>query len=256
MVERSPWQQLQIVQALRFVAEDPRWHEKLGLAAVIAMVPVLNFALTGYRVSLIRNVADGRDLPLPEWRDVTGLWWQGLPLALATWIYAAPMLLVLAAGAVFTVAALAVADAGGDPWVALGAVGLVAVVGMLFLGAYGLALSLVRPTLEIQYAREGTFASCFAWGTMLGAIRRNFEGYAVLWLALFAARTLTSTVLSPIISTLSAIPAIGQLLTMVVVALVYTYLGLAAAHLEGQLLGADEAAVSEHPPPEPLPQPA
>lgn len=222
--------------ALRFVFDDPRWFEKLGMGAVIVMVPILNIAVTGYSVTLIRQVADDHGRPLPEWRDLSALWWTGLPLAAAMWIYSAPIWFVLGTGAAFTVVAIAVTEAGGEPLVALGAVGLVAMLGLLFISVYGLAMSVVRPTVTLHYAREGTFGSCFELSEMLASVRRQFNGYASLYVVLFIGRSLLGMVLSPVMSALSAIPMIGQLLTIALAALAYLWLGLAGAHLEGQIL--------------------
>ncbi len=241
--------------ALQAPLDDEDRVEKIGLAAVLSLVPILNIAVVGYRVALIRNVRDGHERPLPEWRDVAGLWWQGLPLVGALWIYAAPAVLALGAGGLFTVAAVFAAKAGGEPLIAVAAVGLVAVVVLVFVSAYSAVMAVVGPTVTLQYAACGTFGSCFAVGEMLASVRERFATYAALWVALFAGRTALSAVLSPVMSALSAVPAVGQLLSMALATVAFLVLMLAVAHLEGQVLRTAGALVRSDVEPAPAPAP-
>ena len=42
-------------KSFTFPFEDKEWISKLGLGAVISLVPILNFAWSGYLVGIIRN---------------------------------------------------------------------------------------------------------------------------------------------------------------------------------------------------------
>ena len=42
------------------------WFGRMLILGLVAIVPILNFAIIGYLVELVRNVANGRDTPLPE----------------------------------------------------------------------------------------------------------------------------------------------------------------------------------------------
>ena len=48
---------MDIGKVFSYQFEDRQWITKLGLGALISLVPILNVAITGYMVGIIRNVA-------------------------------------------------------------------------------------------------------------------------------------------------------------------------------------------------------
>ena len=69
---------MDIGKSFSFAFEDKQWLSKLGLGAVIAMVPILNFAWSGYMVEIIRNVMKNVQEPLPNWDDIGKKFSEGL----------------------------------------------------------------------------------------------------------------------------------------------------------------------------------
>ncbi len=57
---------MKIGEAFSFQFEDIQWPTKLGIGALISLVPILNFAVVGYEVGIVRNVAAGVQEPLPQ----------------------------------------------------------------------------------------------------------------------------------------------------------------------------------------------
>src|SRR5512144_2549774 len=95
---------MQIGKAFSFPFQDRSWVSKFLLAAVISIVPILNFAWTGYIVELVKNVIDRRQEPLPDWGDFGKKFIDGLIVTVAYFIYALPALLVLCVmGAIYLV---------------------------------------------------------------------------------------------------------------------------------------------------------
>ena len=81
-------------KSFTFPFEDKEWISKLGLGAVIGIVPILNFAWSGYLVDIIRNVMNQRDSkPLPTWDDLDKKFNEGLILFGAGLVYAPPILI-------------------------------------------------------------------------------------------------------------------------------------------------------------------
>ena len=80
---------------IEFPFEDNQWISKLGLGALITMVPILNFAWSGYLVDIIRNVMNNASEPLPTWDDLGKKLGDGLILFAAGIVYASPILILM-----------------------------------------------------------------------------------------------------------------------------------------------------------------
>ncbi|HOO56152.1 MAG TPA: DUF4013 domain-containing protein [bacterium] len=60
---------LDIGRSFTFVFKDPNWWKKCLLIGLISMIPVIGWlVIAGYFVELARNVAKGKDNPLPDIR--------------------------------------------------------------------------------------------------------------------------------------------------------------------------------------------
>jgi hypothetical protein len=62
---------MDISKPFSFAFEHNQWVNKLGLGAWITLIPVLNFAWTGYMVELMRNVMKDAPELLPSWDDLS-----------------------------------------------------------------------------------------------------------------------------------------------------------------------------------------
>jgi hypothetical protein len=79
-------------RGLSYIRQDPNWLVKTLLGSVISIVPILNFAATGYSMDVIRNVYTGRETPLPEWGENFGdRWVRGLIATVILFIYMLPL---------------------------------------------------------------------------------------------------------------------------------------------------------------------
>ena len=73
-----------------FVVKDPDWIKKVligGAFVLLSMVIVGLFFVAGYWVRVLRRVAAGDPLPLPEWDDLGGIFSDGLKLVGAYFAY-------------------------------------------------------------------------------------------------------------------------------------------------------------------------
>src|ERR671933_927085 len=79
-------------RGLSYIRQAPNWLVKTLLGSVISVVPILNFASTGYSMDVIRNVYAGRETPLPEWGENFGdRWIRGLIAMVIVFIYMLPL---------------------------------------------------------------------------------------------------------------------------------------------------------------------
>lgn len=85
---------MDIGQAFKFVFDDEKWLSKVLLGGLIAIVPILNFAVLGYMLKVAENVARGQSTPLPEWNNLGEHFMRGLYGIAIMVVYFLPYILV------------------------------------------------------------------------------------------------------------------------------------------------------------------
>ena len=170
-------------RGLSFVRQDPNWLVKTLLGSVISLVPILNFAATGYGLDVLRNVHAGRETPLPEWGENFGdRWVRGLIAIVISFIYTLPII-VLACGwglvTSVTAAAAQTEEAVNSGSAALALCGVpLFLLAALFLGSLALVAQ-ARYAITNQFSEAMRFGSVIAeWrgglGRWLGVIGMLF----------------------------------------------------------------------------------
>jgi len=217
--------------------EDDQWLSKLGLGAIISIVPILNFAWSGYLVDIIRNVMDHDPKPLPTWDDLGKKLSDGLILFGAGLVYALPILLVF--GLPLSLAAFSGLVSGNNNMQDVGRMltetGSVLFFGLLcVLVLYGMVLSIVYPAVLVLFARERTFASCFRLREAFELISRNAGPFFTAW-ALSMAAALAVGLVSGFVNLLVGwVPCIGWMIGLVLSLGSGVYMTAIYAHLFGQ----------------------
>lgn len=228
---------MDIEKSFRYPFDDQQWSSKLGLGAVISMVPILNFAWSGYMVAVLRNVMNNVSEPLPNWDDLGKKFTDGLILFAASLVYMSPVLIAICLPmSIMVVPAIlsgnqdlqgisdAIAGAGGVLFLCLLCVFLV----------YGLAMSILYPAIMVLFAREGTFASCFKLREAFDLISRNAAAFFTAWGISILASFVVSFAVGILQMVLNLIPCIGQLVSFVLTIGIVVYTSLVYAHLFGQ----------------------
>jgi len=217
--------------------EDDQWLSKLGLGAIISIVPILNFAWSGYLVDIIRNVMDHDPKPLPTWDDLGKKLSDGLILFGAGLVYALPILLVF--GLPLSLAAFSGLVSGNNNMQDVGRM-LAETGSVLFFGLfcvlllYGMVLSIVYPAVLVLFARERTFASCFKLREAFALISRNAGPFFTAW-ALSMAAGLAVGLVSGFVNLLVGwVPCIGWMIGLVLSLGSGVYMTAIYAHLFGQ----------------------
>ncbi len=228
---------MDIEKSFTFPFEDQEWASKLGLGAVISIVPILNFAWSGYMVGIIRNVMGNITEPLPTWDDLGRKFTDGLILFAASLIYALPMLILLCLplSAMAFSGALAENTNLDDIARAIGDAGGVLFLGLLcLLFLYGLVLSVIYPAILVMFAREGTFAACFKLGEAFGMVSRNAGPFFTAWGLSLAASIGVGLVSGFINIVLSFIPCLGGIISLALSLATVVYTSVVYAHLFAQ----------------------
>jgi hypothetical protein len=89
---------MDIGRAFRAMFDDPAWVGKVLLALLFQVLVVTGPAVLGYYLQYIRNVAEGRDVPLPEWSGFGTYWVRGILVILAAIVYVIVGLLLFVIG--------------------------------------------------------------------------------------------------------------------------------------------------------------
>lgn len=224
---------MDVRKAFAFVFEDREWVTKLLIGVLLSLFAWLiipAFMLTGYMVEIIRRVMDGVDKgdELPRWDDWGKLLKDGFFVAVATFVYTLPFLLLLAIGSALTfVPAMSDIDSAVVSTGLAAGWALVACLGLLF----AVALLFLTPAITIQYAIKDDFGACFRFGEVFAIIRDNFGDILIV----FVVTLVAGLALSLVTGVLGLIPCVGWIGALILGLAFGPYLTMVTGHLYGQI---------------------
>lgn len=168
---------MDIAKAFSYMFEDKNWPVKILIGGILSFIPIINFIPIGYALTALRNIAEGREGPLPEWDNWGGYFSKGLMVFLAALIYALPIFIIMGLSAAFG------AVAGAREKGALAALfGLCATLLYCLNIIYGLALSFWIPGALTFYAFRENFSAMFSFGEIFQYILANIGNYLMAWI--------------------------------------------------------------------------
>jgi hypothetical protein len=228
---------MDIGKSFSYPFEDKQWVSKMGLGALISLVPILNFAMTGYMIGIVRNLMNDVQEPLPTWDDLGKKFMDGLMLVLAGLVYALPIFILSCLPlSVFAVPAILSGNQDMQGLSnAMTGVGGVLLAGMSCVFViYGLVLSIIFPAIYVLYAREGTFASCFKLREVFNLIGQNAGTFFTAWGISLVAALVVGLVAGIVNMVLGWIPCFGWIVSIVITLGVGVYLAMIYSYLFGQ----------------------
>jgi hypothetical protein len=168
---------MDIGSAFTYMFEDENWIKKILIGGIVSLIPIVNFAALGYVVQVIRNVRDGRAVPLPEWDQFGEYFKSGLFLGLIYLVYLIPIfILSCVQGAVPAL----LESAGGEDIATVLSIVLGCV--SCLMGVWGLLVGIMFPAIMVRFADVGTFGSGFQFGDILAIIKANIGSYIIVLL--------------------------------------------------------------------------
>jgi hypothetical protein len=194
---------------LVYMFKDKDWISKILVGALVGIVPILNFAATGYAVQTTRNIRDDQP-PLPGWSGNLGKFFmEGLKLFVIGILYSIPIGILSA-----ILIPLFASDSGAAK--ALGVlIGLVELVLVLLLIFW-------FQGVIVNFANVGTIGSGFQIGKIWGIVRQNMGRMLVT----LGVAILASILVGIVGGILGIIPCFGWILSWVIsfAAVFYIYL--------------------------------
>jgi hypothetical protein len=182
-------------KAFSFTFEDPDWVKKVLLGGVISLVPILNFASTGYSLEVTRRVINNNPRPLPEWDDIGGKLVKGLLYAVIAFVYALPILLLacLMQGGLAVLGGAASSSSRGSD-AAGGAAAIISICFSCLMLIYGVFMGIVLPAAIGNYAAKDQLGAAFRFGDIISLVQKNISVYLMVLVIEIAAGLVASIV--------------------------------------------------------------
>jgi hypothetical protein len=229
---------MDIGRSFTFPFQDKSWFSKLLIAALISLVPILNFALVGWMVEIAKRVMDHELEELPGWDNFGKKFMGGLYYTVAGFIYALPVILVSCVMFAISFGSTFAAAQEGNTEEVVAAImagnGIVIFCLSCLVILYGLVLSVLMPALLVHYAKEDNFGAMFKLGVVYGKVREHAGTFFMAWLVALVFSFVAGLALGGAGSILSLIPCIGWIAALLISMLAAPYISAVYSHLFGQ----------------------
>jgi hypothetical protein len=166
-------------KAFSFTFDDPDWVKKVLLGGVISLVPILNFAATGYSLQVTKRVLNNDPRPLPEWDDIGGKWVKGLLVAVIGFVYALPLTLMNCILQVVTQTLARSNSSSSSDQMGTAVIVLTSCLGCLMF-LYGIFMGFVLPAAIGNYAAKDQLGAAFRFGEILSLVQKNLGTYLLV----------------------------------------------------------------------------
>lgn len=203
--------------AFSFPFKDADWFKKIGLVALVTLIPVIGqLVLLGWALEITRRVIDETATPLPELNFGQQLG-KGFQVFLIGLVYAIPLILFMIPLIIVDAAGTRMLDSGNTGVGTALALLSVCCGGLIFL--YSLVMAFLMPAAIGEFAAKGSLGAAFQFGKVFGLVRKAPVAYLVV-------------VLGGLIA--GFIAPLGTIACVIGVILTAAYASAAVAHLEGQ----------------------
>ena len=207
---------MDIGRSFSYILEDEDWWKKILIGGLLTLIPVFGqFYGLGYLVIAIKNVIDGREVPLPEaMEDLGGKFMKGLMVFVIGFVYMLPFIIVGACAGGGASAFASIIDDSDTAGIVSGIWG--ACFGCLSI-LYSIFVGLLLPFAIATYADTGVLGDAFKVGNMFGMLKSNI-GPAFIVLVMQAVAQMLASIAGAILC------GIGLFATMFFAQLIMAYL--------------------------------
>src|SRR6185312_8300798 len=144
---------MDVGRSISYVFQDPNWVKKMLIGGVLSIIPVIGtLIVAGYWIRIASNVANGYELPLPEWNDFGGDFMRGLKVAVAVFIWVVPLIAVAVCG---LVPAIVLGNSNGA---AQSLAGVFSVAAFALIFVMSIALGFIAPIIVGRVAMQGSIS--------------------------------------------------------------------------------------------------
>jgi hypothetical protein len=217
-------------KAFSYVFEDEEWLKKIGLAGVIALIPIIGqFVIVGWGLEIVRRVIEDDPEPLPDFTEFGDFLVKGLLIFLVGFVFFLPPILLIACNLTL-LPVFDPAGSGGETGFTIITICLVCL-NLL----YGIVASFFLPAAVGNYAAKGELSAAFKLRELFQLVKKNFGPYLLVVLGSWVAVLIAS---------------LGVIACVIGVLFTSAYSYAVTAHLIGQAYERDTGAVDMN---EPIP---
>ena len=147
---------MNFTQSFSYIFKDGSWFYKVFIGGLFVALSTTTLGIpfiAGYQVKHIRNMIERKEDILPEWKNIAGMFRDGIAVLCALAVYVAVLVsAAFVAGGAFSLTRLGVST--------------------------GVVLFFWMPLVVIQYAKRPTLFACFALVTLTSPITKTPTAYA------------------------------------------------------------------------------
>jgi hypothetical protein len=179
---------------------------------------------------------------MPDWSDFGDKFVKGFFIWAAGFIYTLPAMIIacLPLGLLILPASMESSNTTETLFSIFTGVGILFLCLLVF---YLLAFSFYFPAVYINFARKGTFGSCFEISEIIKIVSENTSKYLTAWLVSIVGAIVVGILVMIVSGVLAIIFCIGWVLSWVISSLASVYLFAIFAHLFGQVVAKDFTSV-------------
>jgi hypothetical protein len=212
-------------KAFSFAFEDPDWLKKLGIGALLMIIPFIGWLVVGgWGIEITKRVIQHDPQPLPDWSDFGGYLVKGLQVFVIGLVYSLPIILVNICQQGVT---LFGQQGDTTDQNILMAVTVLAVCFGCVSFIYSIFLGFILPAALGNFAATGQLGAGFRFGEVFGLVRAAPVAYLLALLGGFVA---------------SLIASLGIILCVIGILFTAVYAYTINAHLYGQAYNQGMAA--------------
>jgi hypothetical protein len=212
-------------KAFSFAFEDKDWIKKLGIGALLMIIPFIGWlVVAGWGIEITKRVIQHDPQPLPDWSDFGGYLVKGLQVFVIGLVYSLPIILVNICQQGVT---LFGQQGDTTDQTILMAVTVLAVCFGCVSFIYSIFLGFILPAALGNFAATGQMGAGFRFGEVFGLVRAAPVAYLLALLGGFVA---------------SLIASLGLILCVIGILFTAVYAYTINAHLYGQAYNEGMAA--------------
>jgi len=181
-------------RAFSYITEDQQWLQKVGLAALIMIIPILGpITVIGWALEITRRIIKGEpETPLPDWNNFGDYVVKGLQVFVIGFVYALPVILISICQQSFAVLPSLMKDNAQAIQTITTVVGIVGLCFGCFTFLYELVLAFVLPAALGNFAATGQLSAGFRFSEVFGLLRAAPGPYFMTFLGYILASIIAS----------------------------------------------------------------
>ena len=169
-------------RAFSYVTEDPEWLQKVGIAALVMIIPILGpMVVIGWALELTRRVIHNEPDKLPDWSNFGDYLSKGFQGFVIGFVYALPIILVSFCSQGVSLLPTLIKNNQAVESMAT----VITVVSLCFscvMIVYELLLAFVLPAALGNFAATGQIGAGFRFGEVFGLLRAAPGAYFMTFL--------------------------------------------------------------------------